>query len=124
VNPFRDFIILKKKKKKTPARPSRGSRWPAMGLSAVALLSFAQAISLSLLNDKKKEEGRRRRVGGEAVGREKKWERRKKRRKKKEIRKKFNVLGCRIILCIFFLLCEVSNCDWRAKTPPFTPRPN
>jgi hypothetical protein len=94
-----------------------------MGLSAVALLSFSQAISLSLLNDKK-EEGRRRRVGGEAVGREKKWERRKKRRKKKEIRKKFNVLGCRIILCIFFLLCEVSNCDWRAKTPPFTPRPN
>jgi hypothetical protein len=89
-----------------------------MGLSAVALLSFSQAISLSLLNDKKKEEGRRRRVGGEAVGREKKWERRKK------IRKKFNVLGCRIILCIFFLLCEVSNCDWRAKTPPFTPRPN
>jgi hypothetical protein len=95
-----------------------------MGLSAVALLSFSQAISLSLLNDKKKKEGRRRRVGGEAVGREKKWERRKKRRKKKEIRKKFNVLGCRIILCIFFLLCEVSNCDWRAKTPPFTPRPN
>jgi hypothetical protein len=95
-----------------------------MGLSAVALLSFAQAISLSLLNDKKNEEGTRRRVGGEAVCREKKWERRKKRRKKKEIRKKFNVLGCRIILCIFFLLCEVSNCDWRAKTPPFTPRPN
>jgi hypothetical protein len=95
-----------------------------MGLNAVALLSFSQAISLSLLNDKKKKEGRRRRVGGENVGREKKWERRKKRRKKKEIRKKFNVLGCRIILCIFFLLCEVSNCDWRAKTPPFTPRPN
>jgi hypothetical protein len=73
-----------------------------MGLSVVALLSLSQAISLSLLNDKKKEEGRRRRVGGEAVSREKKWERRKKRRKKKEIRKKFNVLGCRIILCIFF----------------------
>jgi hypothetical protein len=42
-----------------------------MGFSAVALLSFSQAISLSLLNDKKKEEGRRI-VGGEAVGREKK----------------------------------------------------
>ena len=27
-----------------------------MGLSAVGLLSFSQAISLSLLNDKKKEE--------------------------------------------------------------------
>jgi hypothetical protein len=24
----------------------------------------------------------------------------------------------------FFFLCEVSNCDWGAKTPPFTPRPN
>jgi hypothetical protein len=73
----------KKKKKKKPSRPNRGSRWPAMGLSAVGLLSFSQAISLSLLNDKKKEEGRRR-VEGEAVGREKKWERRKNRRKKKK----------------------------------------
>jgi hypothetical protein len=48
-----------------------------MGLSAVGLLSFSQAISLSLSNDKKKEEGRRR-VGREVVGREKKWERRNK----------------------------------------------
>jgi hypothetical protein len=81
VNPFGDFIILKpkEKKKKMPTRPSLGSRWPEMDLSAVALLSFSQAISLSLLNDKKKEEGRRRRGGGEVVGsREKKWERRKK----------------------------------------------
>jgi hypothetical protein len=61
----------KTKKKKMPTRPNRGSRWPAMGLSTVGLLSFSQAISLSLLNDKKKEEGRRR-VGGEVVGGEKK----------------------------------------------------
>jgi hypothetical protein len=47
-----------------PARPSRGSRWPAMGLSAMGLLSFSQAISLSLLNDKKKEEGRRKKKSG------------------------------------------------------------
>jgi hypothetical protein len=43
-----------------------------MDLNAVALLSFSQVISLSLLNDKKKEEERRR-GGGEVVGREKKW---------------------------------------------------
>jgi hypothetical protein len=53
-----------------------------MDLNAMALLSFSQAISLSLLNDKKKEEGRRR-GRGEVVGWEKKWERRKNRRKKK-----------------------------------------
>jgi hypothetical protein len=42
-----------------------------MGINTVGLLSFSQAISLSLLNDKNKEEGRRR-VGGEVVGGEKK----------------------------------------------------
>jgi hypothetical protein len=111
VNPFGDFIILKPKKKKTLARPSRGSRWLAMGLNAVALLSFSQAISLSLLNDKKKEEeeeeeweerlSARRRNG--------KKEKKKKKRKKKKIRKKFNVLGCRIILCFFFcyVRCQI-----------------
>jgi hypothetical protein len=80
VNPFGDFIILKpkgkkkKRKKKSPTRPSRGSRWPEMDLNAVALLSFSQAISLSLLNDKKKEEGRRRGRGEvvEEVGEKKK----------------------------------------------------
>jgi hypothetical protein len=58
-----------------------------MDLNAVALLSFSQAISLSLLNDKKKEEGRRR-GGGEVVGREKKWGREEKikgRRRNKKI---------------------------------------
>jgi hypothetical protein len=59
-------------------------------------------------------------VGGEVVGREKKWERKKKKKEEEEIRKKSNVLGCRIILCyfffFFFFLCEVSNCDWGAKT--------
>jgi hypothetical protein len=95
-----------------------------MGLSAVALLSFSQAISLSRLNDKKKEEEEEweeRLSAGRRNGREEKKEGR---RKKKEIRKKSNVLGYRIILCIFFLLCDVSNCDWGAKTPPFSPRPN
>jgi hypothetical protein len=73
-----------------------------VGLSAVGLLSFSQAISLSLLNDKKKVEGRRR-VGGEVVSKEKRWERRKKKKEEGEIRKKkSNVLGCRIILYIFF----------------------
>jgi hypothetical protein len=51
-------------------------------------------------------------------------EKKKKKEEEEEIRKQSNVLGCRIILCIFFLLGEVSNCDWGAKTPPFTPRPN
>ena len=67
-----------------------------MGLSAVGLLSLSQTISLSLLNDKKKEEGRRRmgEVGKkEEMGEKKKWK-----EEEEEIRKKFNVLGCRIIL--------------------------
>ena len=61
-------------------------------------------------------------MGGEVVGREKKWERRKRRRKKKKYEKKSNVLGCKIVWCVFFLLCEVSSYDWGAKNPPFTPR--
>jgi hypothetical protein len=75
VNPFGDFIILKhKEKKKTSTRPSRGSRWPKMDLNAVAFLSFSQAISLSLLNDKKKEEeeGEERLSAGRRSGGEKK----------------------------------------------------
>jgi hypothetical protein len=85
VNPFGDFIILKpkeKQNKKMPTRPSRGSRWPEMDLSAVALLSFSQAISLSLLNDKKKEEeeegDERLSAAGRRSGREEKNRRRKK----------------------------------------------
>jgi hypothetical protein len=57
-----------------------------VGLSAVGLLSFSQTISLSLLNDKKKEEEEWER----SAGREK-WERRRN-------KKKFSVLGCRIVL--------------------------
>ena len=33
-------------------------------------------------------------------------------------KKKFSILGCRIILWVFFLLYEVAACDWRAKKPP------
>jgi hypothetical protein len=57
-------------------------------LSTVGLLSFSQTISLSLLNDKKEEEGRR-------MGEKKKW---------KKNKKKFGVLGCKIILWVFFFL--------------------
>jgi hypothetical protein len=89
VNPFWDFIILKpkekQKQKKKRRRPSRGSRWPAMGLSAMGLLSFSQAISISLLNDKKKEEEEwdERLSAGRRSGREEKIEGR--RRNKKTI---------------------------------------
>jgi hypothetical protein len=67
---------------------------------------------------KEEEEWEERLSAGRRDGREEKKEGRRRNKKKKS-----NVLGCRIILCIFFL-CEVSNCDWGAKTPPFTPRPN
>jgi hypothetical protein len=48
----------------------------AIGLSAVGLLSFFQAISLSLLNDKKKEEEEweERLLAGRTSGREEKIE--------------------------------------------------
>jgi hypothetical protein len=47
-----------------------------MDLSAMALLSFSQAISLSLLNDKKKEEeeGEERSSAGRRSGKEEKIE--------------------------------------------------
>jgi hypothetical protein len=61
---------------------------------------------------RKKKSGRRGCRQGEEMGEEKK-----KKKEEEEIRKKSNVLGCRIILCnFFFFLCEVSNCDWGAKT--------
>ena len=85
----------------------------------VGLLSFSQTISLSLLNDKKKEEGRRKKE-------EEEWERSEKKKWEEEekIRKKFSVLGCRIILWIFFFFYM----RWQLviggqKSPPFTHRP-
>ena len=67
-----------------PARPSHGSRWPAVGLNVVALLSCSQAISLSLLNDKKKEEEewQERLSAGRRNGREEKIEERRRNKKK------------------------------------------
>jgi hypothetical protein len=44
-------------------------------------------------------------------------EKKKKKEEEEEIRKKNLMLGCRIILCIFFLLGEVSNCYWGGKNP-------
>jgi hypothetical protein len=76
--------------------------------------------SLSLFNDKKKEE-RRRRMGEigikEEMGEKKKW------KEEEEKRKKSSVLGCWIILWVFFPLYEVATCDWGTKKPPFTHRP-
>jgi hypothetical protein len=48
----------------------------------------------------------------------KKWERRRNGRRRNK--KKFGVLGCRIILWVFFFfpLSEVAACDWGAKNPP------
>jgi hypothetical protein len=47
----------------------------------------------------------------------------KKKREEEEIRKKSNVLGCRIILCNFFFYvrCQIVI---GGQKPPFTPRPN
>ena len=56
----------------------------------------------------------------EEMGEKKKW------KEEEEIKKiiiKISVLGCRIILWVFFPLYEVVACDWRAKKPPFTHRP-
>jgi hypothetical protein len=73
----------------------------------VGLLSFPQTISLFLLNDKKEEEGR---TMGKVSGKEEMEERRRN-------KKKFGVLGCRIILWVFFPLSEVVACDRGQKTP-------
>jgi hypothetical protein len=81
----------------------------------MGVLSFSQTISLSLLNDKKKEEKKNER-GCRQEGRNGREEEMEGRRRNKE---NSSVLGCRIVLCIFFSIyvrCQLMS--GRQKTPP------